>query len=344
MEVPAGRAASSTRRILPPAISMRVPAEGLFGLRFARSLSSTRDTEAMEGRASPRKPRVAMESRSSAVRSLEVAWRSKASRASSRFMPWPLSVMRMSLRPPASTSTRMRVAPASRAFSSSSLTTEAGRSTTSPAAIWLATWSGRMRMRPIAFQNTRLPGDCPLKEAVSEGDEQEDGGVEGSWDQLHAGFGNVRGEEGDQRDSEEKAEVGPDYEGIRVLGVAQQVVMVDPDDGHEEIAEGVAGECRPEGSKGREGGLMRRIQRQHHDGDDDGDDAIGERAETFRGRLSGYHSASCHAAQARISSPQVPMTDYGLVAKTRGDGPGDSSLRALVNPASESQPAISSKE
>ena len=35
-------------------------------------------------------------------------------------------------------------------FSSSSFTTDAGRSTTSPAAIWFATWSERMRMRPIA--------------------------------------------------------------------------------------------------------------------------------------------------------------------------------------------------
>ncbi len=41
------------------------------------------------------------------------------------------------------------LAPASSAFSSSSLTTEAGRSTTSPAAIWLATWSERTRMRPM---------------------------------------------------------------------------------------------------------------------------------------------------------------------------------------------------
>ena len=94
----------------------------------------------MEGRASPRKPRVAMVSRSSAVRSFEVAWRSKASSASSRTMPQPSSVIWMSLLPPASTSMRMRVAPASSEFSSSSLTTEAGRSTTSPAAIWLATF------------------------------------------------------------------------------------------------------------------------------------------------------------------------------------------------------------
>ena len=67
-----------------------------------------------------------------------------------RTMPWPLSAMRMSLRPPASTSMRMRVAPASREFSRSSLTTEAGRSTTSPAAIWFATRSERMRMRPMS--------------------------------------------------------------------------------------------------------------------------------------------------------------------------------------------------
>ena len=46
-------------------------------------------------------------------------------------------------------SMRMSVAPASREFSRSSLTTEAGRSTTSPAAILLATWSERIRMRPI---------------------------------------------------------------------------------------------------------------------------------------------------------------------------------------------------
>src|SRR5581483_7701510 len=62
-------------------------------------------------------------------------------------MPWPSSMTRIMRLPPDSTSTRMVFAPASRAFSSNSLTTEAGRSTTSPAAILLATDSGRMRMR-----------------------------------------------------------------------------------------------------------------------------------------------------------------------------------------------------
>ena len=80
-----------------------------------------------------------MESRSFTSGSLLVAWRSKASMASSRSMPQPSSVMRIRRRPPLKASTRMLVAPASSEFSSNSFTTEAGRSTTSPAAILLAT-------------------------------------------------------------------------------------------------------------------------------------------------------------------------------------------------------------
>ncbi len=103
-------------------------------------------TEAMEASASPRKPRVAMCSRSSALRSLLVAWRSKASTASAAGIPAPLSTTRTSRRPPSRTSTRISSAPASRLFSTSSLTAEAGRSTTSPAAMRLATSGGRTRM------------------------------------------------------------------------------------------------------------------------------------------------------------------------------------------------------
>ena len=46
--------------------------------------------------------------------------------------------------------TSMRRAPASRAFSTSSFSTELGRSTTSPAAIWFATWSGSTRILAMA--------------------------------------------------------------------------------------------------------------------------------------------------------------------------------------------------
>src|ERR1019366_1010314 len=148
MMVPPASAASSQRRILPPASSTVVPTAS----SRARVSSNSRETDAMDGSASPRNPRVAIESRSLTSESLLVAWRSKANSASSRIMPMPLSARRIRRRPPASTSRRNSVAPASSEFSSSSLTTLAGRSTTSPAAILLATLSERTRMRPIYWR------------------------------------------------------------------------------------------------------------------------------------------------------------------------------------------------
>ena len=97
--------------------------------------TAKRVTAQMAGSASPRKPSVAMASRSASVSSLEVAWRRSARSTSSAVMPIPSSVTRMSWRPASFSSTVTARAPASIAFSTSSLTTEAGRSTTSPAAI-----------------------------------------------------------------------------------------------------------------------------------------------------------------------------------------------------------------
>ncbi len=87
--------------------------------------------------------------RSSSVRILLVAWRASASGRSSLASPEPSSSTCTRLAPPWSSVTWISFAPASRAFSSSSLSTEAGRSTTSPAAIWLISRSGRTRMWPM---------------------------------------------------------------------------------------------------------------------------------------------------------------------------------------------------
>jgi hypothetical protein len=93
-------------------------------------------TEAMEGSASPLKPKVLMSTRLSSL-SFDVAWRSMESVKSSGAMPEPLSVTRMKDLPPPRKATSICVAPASRAFSTSSFTTLAGRSMTSPAAMRL---------------------------------------------------------------------------------------------------------------------------------------------------------------------------------------------------------------
>ncbi len=99
-----------------------------------------------------------------ASRSLRDRRRSRAStsrgarrraRNSSRSIPAPLSATRMRRMPPPARSTSICVAPESSAFSSSSFSAAAGRSTTSPAAIWLIRWSGSARI--CAIGHVALP-------------------------------------------------------------------------------------------------------------------------------------------------------------------------------------------
>ena len=139
MVVPRGQPASSTGPATPPSREREAPR----GLSAVRVMTSTRDTAAMAARASPRKPRVPMASRSLARRSLLVAWRRKAVGSSAAGMPLPSSVTRRKVRPPWEISTVTLQAPASMAFSMSSLATLAGRSTTSPAAMRSATWESK---------------------------------------------------------------------------------------------------------------------------------------------------------------------------------------------------------
>ncbi|MCY1213704.1 hypothetical protein D9M72_254960 [compost metagenome] len=111
-----------------------------------REMMVTWATEAMDARASPRNPIEATDSSSSSERILLVAWRARASGSSSGGMPPPSSVTAMRRMPPPSSRTSMARPPASIAFSRISLSTEAGRSMTSPAAIWLISRSGSARM------------------------------------------------------------------------------------------------------------------------------------------------------------------------------------------------------
>ena len=111
-----------------------------------REIMETCATEAIEASASPRNPMDATDSSSWRLRILLVAWRASASGSSSGGMPPPSSVTAMRRMPPPSRRTSIARAPASMAFSRISLSTEAGLSITSPAAIWLISRSGSARM------------------------------------------------------------------------------------------------------------------------------------------------------------------------------------------------------
>lgn len=111
-----------------------------------RLVSTNSDTDAMAASASPRKPIVATCSRSASEAILLVAWRCTASASSAAGMPVPSSSTVIARVPPPRSRTVTRPACASSALSTSSRTTEAGRSTTSPAAIWLISSPGSSRI------------------------------------------------------------------------------------------------------------------------------------------------------------------------------------------------------
>ena len=94
--------------------------------------------------------------------SFEVQWRATASSSSLSGMPAPSSMTRIRLKPPPEVAISTRDAPASSAFSTSSLTTLAGRSMTSPAAIWLIIVSESWRMGMAAILHGFADGRTSL--------------------------------------------------------------------------------------------------------------------------------------------------------------------------------------
>jgi hypothetical protein len=139
--VPLGWEIAERSAEAPPSTVTFVPAPSPVAV-----LKEKEETLAMEGRASPLNPKVFTDSRSSTELILLVACRKIESLASSGLMPEPSSRTSIREAPSSPTSISRREAPASSAFSRSSLTTEAGRSTTSPAATCWATKGSRTRM------------------------------------------------------------------------------------------------------------------------------------------------------------------------------------------------------
>ena len=129
--VPLGQPASSNSISCPPSISYLVPISSFCA--FVKS--STLDTADIEAIASPLKPKVPIEFKSSFCEILLVAWETNTFLTSSRSIPHPSSVILIYVEPPFLISRVIFSAPASSEFSIISFTTLEGRSTTSPAAI-----------------------------------------------------------------------------------------------------------------------------------------------------------------------------------------------------------------
>ena len=128
--VPRRRAASRTSLISPPITRITVPAPSAGAVS-----TSSSDTEAIAGSASPRKPKLRTPTRSSAAWIFEVAWRCEREHGVLALHPAAIIGDADARAAAVVHAMSIVVAPASSEFSTSSFTTDAGRSTTSPAAI-----------------------------------------------------------------------------------------------------------------------------------------------------------------------------------------------------------------
>ncbi len=111
-------------------------------------------------------------------------------------------------------------------------------------------------------------------------------GVEDDGEAVSLFFEHPGGEVGKQRSAEEEEEVAVQNASVHDLGAADEQVVIDPIDADKGEGEDVDKE---DGENGTEAGgtvCRRNLQLEHHDGDDDGEDAIGEGLETGRGEGS----------------------------------------------------------
>src|SRR6185312_17520739 len=100
------------------------------------------------------------------------------------------------------------------------------------------------------------------------------------------------GRQRDKRYEEQEQQVHP-HQGKRGAAYdSKQLVMIDPQGADDEEAQRVDRELRRQrrqetGPHITFGRALRQLQLKHHNGDDDGDDAVTERSNTFSARIYG---------------------------------------------------------
>ncbi len=104
-------------------------------------------------------------------------------------------------------------------------------------------------------------------------------------------FEDVGSKEGKKRETKEKAQVGVEDKVVCLFGAMNEMVVVNPIDPDKAEGDEIEAERGENGAEAGDAVLMGNLQFEHHDGDDDGDDSVGEgfeaswRGDVMRHRL-----------------------------------------------------------
>ena len=161
--------------------------------------------------------------------------------------------------------------------------------------------------------------DGGLQNVVGDGGHEEDEAVDGGGYLPEMIFADPGGGEREKREPEEEMEVRPEDAAADAFGGLEEVVMVVPVDADVDETEDVAEEDGQERFQGGEVGGVRDFQFQHHDGDDDREDAVAEGFEPggFHGAGAGCPKATAFA-ERKVVAGRRSWTERGKLTSREG--------------------------
>ncbi|VFU09879.1 protein of unknown function [Methylocella tundrae] len=118
-----------------------------------------------------------------------------------------------------------------------------------------------------------------------------------------------------ERQPEQKEQIGPEGAAVHAFDRLHQMMMVVPVKTDIDVAEDIGEEYRQARRERREIMARRNLQFQHHDGDDDGDDAIGKGFHPALGHAGPRHLRFRHSAASLASvlpSLLCPIKPYSV--------------------------------
>jgi hypothetical protein len=144
----------------------------------------------------------------------------------------------------------------------------------------------------LGFQFARMAqaaADREAQEEEAEAGQDHGRDVDGDREGVHLLFEDIGGKKREQREAEEEAEVGVEDELVGLFGAVDEVVVIDPINRSESKGDEIEAQRRENCAKAGEAVLVGNFELEHHDGDDDGDDSVGEGFEaSWGGDVAGH--------------------------------------------------------